>query len=144
MAHINAHKHGGVRDFRAELHTPEITAKLGVHLTNNIKENTVIVLSNCAVSHELRNNWRITINFVLQKRVEVLVVRLVGHNNKEDELRVLDLSIATLDDRQNFLVVVVLDGLSETFKKDFFVVRCLVRNRAHISKFNLNFQALLG
>lgn len=72
------------------------------------------------------------------------MVRLVWHNHKEDELRVLDLSIATLDDRQNFLVVVVLDGLSETFKKDFFVVRCLVRNRAHIGKFNLNFQALLG
>jgi len=72
------------------------------------------------------------------------VVRLVGHNNKEDELRVLDLSIATLDDRQNFLVIVVLDGLSETFKKYFLVICCLVRNRAHISKFNLNFQALLG
>ena len=139
MANINAHKHGSIRDFRAELHTPEITAKFGVHLTNNIEENTVIVLRNCAVSHELRNNWRITINFVLQKRVKVLVVRLVGHNHKEDELRVLDLSIAALDDGQNFLVVVVLDGLSETFKKDLFVVRCLVRNRAHVSELHLNF-----
>lgn len=139
MANINAHKHGGVRNFRTELHTPEITAKFGVHLTNNIKENTVIVLLNCAVSHKLRNNWRITINFVLQERVEVLVVRLVGHNNKEDELRMLDLSIAALDDGQNFFVVVVLDGLSETFKKDLLMICCLIRNRAHVSELHLNF-----
>jgi hypothetical protein len=139
MTDINADKHGGVRNFWAELHTPQISAKLGVHLTNNVKENTVIVLLNGAVSDELRNDWRITINFVFQKRVEVLVVRLVRHNHKEDELRVLDLSIAALDNRQDFLVVVVLDRLSKTLKEYLLVVSCLVRNRANVSELYLNF-----
>jgi hypothetical protein len=49
------------------LHAPEITTKFGVHLTDDVKENAVIVLLDSAVSNELRNDRGITIDLVLQE-----------------------------------------------------------------------------
>lgn len=53
VTHINTHKHGAVGDFLTELHAPEITTEFGVHLTDDVKENAVIVLLNRTVSHKL-------------------------------------------------------------------------------------------
>jgi hypothetical protein len=57
MADINANKHGLVTDLGPKRHSPQITAKLGIHLSNNVQEDTVIVLRNGAISDELRNDW---------------------------------------------------------------------------------------
>ena len=53
MTNIYAHQHGLVGDFRTELHSPEITAELGIHLADDVKEDAVVVLSNRAVCNEL-------------------------------------------------------------------------------------------
>jgi len=141
---IDTDKHGAVRDFLTELHAPEITTEFSVHLTDDVKENAVVVLLNSTVSDKLGNDRRVAVNFVLQERVEVLMIRLIGHDDQEDELRVLDLATTALNDRQDLLVVVVLDRLGKALEEDLLVVGRLVRDRANISKFHLNFQALLG
>ena len=63
---------------------------------------------------------------------------MVGHYYEEDELGVADNTVAVADGGGNFLVVVVLDRLSEGLKKDFFMERCLIRNRTNIGVLNSN------
>lgn len=53
MADINADEHGLVRDLRPKLHSPQVTAKLSVHLTDDVEENTVVILGNRAIGDEL-------------------------------------------------------------------------------------------
>lgn len=79
--------------FRTERHSPEIAAKLGVHLADDVKENPVIVLGDGAVGNELRDNRAIAVDLVLKEGVEVLVVRVVGHYDQEYEVRVLDCTV---------------------------------------------------
>lgn len=81
VADINADQHGLVRDLLAELHAPEITAELGVHLTDDVEEDTVIVALDGAVGDELRDDRAVAVDFVFQERIEVLVVRVVGHDD---------------------------------------------------------------
>lgn len=90
MTDINTDEHGLVRDLGSERHTPEITAKFGVHLSDDIQEDTIIVLGNSAVGDKLGNDGTVTVDLVLQERIEVLMVRVVGHDDKEDEVRVLN------------------------------------------------------
>ena len=85
---VNADKHSLFTDLRSEGHSPQVTAKLSVHLSNDIEEDTVVVLSNSAIGHKLRDNRRITVDLVFDERVEVLVIRMVRHNHQEDELGV--------------------------------------------------------
>lgn len=66
------------------------------------------------------------------------MVGVVGHYHKEDELGVTDNTVTVADGWGNFLVVVVLDRLSEGLKKDFFMERCLIRNRTNIGILNSN------
>jgi hypothetical protein len=77
-----------VRDFFSELHPPEVATELRVHLPDDVQENTVVVPLNRPVSHELRNHRAVAVDFVFQKGVEVLVVRVVGHDDQKDKLGV--------------------------------------------------------
>lgn len=72
------------------------------------------------------------------------MVRLVWHNHKENELRVLDLTATVHNDGQDLFIVVVLNRLSEALKQHFLVVCSLVRDRAHISEFHLDFKTFLS
>jgi len=90
VADVNAHKHGLLGDLRAEGHTPEVTTEFGIHLADDVEEDSVIILGNRAVGDELRDDWTVTVDLVLEEGVEVLVVRVVRHDNQEDEVRVLD------------------------------------------------------
>ena len=93
VAHINTNEHGLLGYFRTERHSPEIAAKLGVHLADDVEENPVIVLGDGAVGNELRDNRAIAVDLVLEEGVEVLVVRVVGHYDQEYEVRVLDCTV---------------------------------------------------
>jgi len=143
VAHIDTYKHGLFGNLGAELHAPQVTAELGVHLANDVEEDAIVVLGDGAVGHELRDDGRVTIDLVLDERVEVLVVRVVGHDHEEDELRVLDLTVGLADCSRHFLVVVILDGLGEGLEEDFFVEGGLVGDRTDISEFDLDAEALL-
>ena len=90
MAHIDTDQHGLGRNLISEGHAPEVTAELGVHLTDDVQEDTVIILGNSAVSHELRDDGTVTVDLVLEEGVEVLMVGVVGHNDKEDEIGVFN------------------------------------------------------
>lgn len=72
------------------------------------------------------------------------MVRLVWHNHKENELRVLDLTATVHNDGQDLFIVVVLNRLSEALKQHFLVVCSLVRDGAHISEFHLDFKTFLS
>ena len=90
MADINADEHGLLRDLVAEGHTPEIATEFGIHLADDVEEDSVVILGNCAVRNELRDDGAVAVDLVLEERIEVLVVRVVRHDHEEDEVRVLD------------------------------------------------------
>ena len=72
------------------------------------------------------------------------MVRVIGHNDQEDKLRVLDCAIGLLNHGQNFFVVVVLDALSKRLKKNFLVVSSFISYWTNMSKFNLNAKSFLS
>lgn len=78
-------------------------------MTNDIQENPVVVLGNGAVSNELRNDRGVTVDLVFDERVEILVVGVIRHDHQEDELGVLHRTVRTLQDGDDFLIVVVLN-----------------------------------
>ena len=86
MADINADKHSLLRNLITKGHAPEVTAEFGIHLADDIEEDSVIILGNSAVGHELRDDGAVTVDLVLQERIEVLMVRVVRHDNQEDEV----------------------------------------------------------
>ena len=67
MANVDANKHGLLGNLVAEGHTPEVTAKLRVHLTDDVQEYAVVVLGNGPVGHELRDDWAIAVDLVLEE-----------------------------------------------------------------------------
>ena len=85
MAHINSNQHSLIGDFLAERHSPKISSEFGIHLSDDIQEDTVIILLDGAVGDKLGDDRTVTIDLVLQERVEVLVVGVVWHDNEEDE-----------------------------------------------------------
>jgi len=85
MAHIDTHKHGSFRDFGAKAHAPQVSSNLGVHLSDDVHENTIVVFSNGTVSHKLRDHRSLTVDFILKERIEVLMVRVIRHDYQEDK-----------------------------------------------------------
>jgi len=67
VANVDTHEHGLVADLGSKRHAPQVAAELSVHLSDNVKEDAVIVLGDRAVSHELRNHWRVAVNLVLNE-----------------------------------------------------------------------------
>ena len=86
MAHINSNQHGLIGDFLAKRHSPKISSEFGVHLSDDIQEDTVIILLDCAVGDKLGDYRTVTVDLVLQEGVEVLVVSVVWHDNEEYEI----------------------------------------------------------
>ena len=137
MANIDANEHSLLRNFIAEGHAPEVTSEFRVHLANNVKEDSVIVLHDGAIGDELRDDGAVTIDLVLEERVEVLVVRVVWHDHQEDEVRVLDRfhTIAInrgVDGRNHFPVIVVLDARCKSFQKILIMDSGTIRHWADI------------
>jgi len=61
-------------------------------LTNDVKKNAIVVLGDGSVSNKLTDNRWITIDLILQERIEILVIGVVWHDDKEDKLGMLDSS----------------------------------------------------
>jgi hypothetical protein len=64
VTNINTDKHRLVRNFWTKLHSPQITTKLGVHLTNDIQKYSVVIFGNGSVCDKLGYNWTVAIYFV--------------------------------------------------------------------------------
>lgn len=71
------------------------------------------------------------------------MVSVVWHYHQEQELGVLNCAIRLLNGWQHFLVVVVLDSLSEGIKQDLFVDKGLVGHWTDVCVLNLDIQTLL-
>ena len=143
MANVDAHQHGLLGNLIAEGHAPEVAAKLGVHLADDVQEDSVVVLGNSPVGHELRDDRAVAVNLVLEERVEVLVVGVVGHDDQENEVGVLDGSARVLDRRQHLLVVVVLDARGKSFQKILLVDGGLVGDGADVGVLNSDVETFL-
>ena len=143
MADIDTHKHGLLGDLVAEGHAPKVTAEFGIHLANDVEEDTVVVLRNCPDGHKLRDHRRITIDLVLQEGVEVLVVRVVGHDDQEDEIGVFNCAIRSLDGGQDLLVIIILDRGREGLKEILLVLSSLIQDRADVGVLDPDVEALL-
>lgn len=143
MTHINAHEHGLLRNLAAERHAPEVTAELSVHLPDDVEEDTVVVLGDGAIGDELRDNWGVTVDLILKEGVEVLMISVIRHDDQEDEIGVFDGTIGSLDRRQDFLVVVVLDARCERLKQVLFMLSSLIQHRADVGVLNADIEALL-
>ena len=65
VAHIDADEHSLLRNLVAEGHAPEVAAKLGIHLPDDVEEDSVIVFGDSAVGDELRDHGCITVDLVL-------------------------------------------------------------------------------
>jgi len=110
MADINSDEHGGLRYFLSKAHAPEITSNLSVHLTNYVHKNAIVILGDRAVSYKLRDDRGLTVDLVLEERIEVLVVRVVGHDDQEDKAGFG----SSRDVRLHATVVVELDALCKS------------------------------
>ena len=143
MANVDAHKHSLLGNLVAEGHAPEVTAKLRVHLTDDVQEYAVVVLGNGPVGHELRDDRAVTVNLVLEEGVEVLVVGVVRHDDQEYKVGVLDGSTRVLDRRQHLLVVVVLDARGKSFQKILLVDGGLVGDGANVGVLDSDVEAFL-
>jgi hypothetical protein len=50
---VDTDKHSLVGNLSSERHTPEITTDLSVHLSDDVHEDTIVVLGDSAVCHKL-------------------------------------------------------------------------------------------
>ena len=143
VANIDTHKHGLFGDLLAERHSPEIASKLGVHLSDDVQEDSIVVLEDCSVGDELGDNRTVAVDFIFQERIEVLMVGVVRHDHQEEELRVFDGSIGIVDHWQHLFVVVVLDGRGEGIQEELLVNQGLVSNWTDVCILNLNIKTFL-
>lgn len=67
MTHINTHQHSSLGNFRAKAHTPQVSTNLGIHLTDDVHEDTVVILGDGPVGNELRDYRCLTVNLILQE-----------------------------------------------------------------------------
>lgn len=113
VTNVDADEHGLARDLWAKAHAPEVSTGLGVHLADDVEEDTVIFATNSAIGDELRDDGAVAVDLVLQERVEVLVIRMIWHYNQEDKLGVLDSAARFANLWHHFFVVVVLNCLAK-------------------------------
>lgn len=109
MADINTNKHSFVGDFCSKGHTPQISTNFCVHLSNDVHEDTIIILCYSTVSNKLWNDWCLTVNFILEEWVKILMVWVIWHDDQEDESRFR----TACDMRLNSTVVIELNTLCE-------------------------------
>ena len=56
VANVDTDKHGLVGDLSSEVHSPEITAELGIDLSHDVQVDAIVVAVDGLGSHELRDD----------------------------------------------------------------------------------------
>lgn len=84
VANINTDEHGLVGDFWAEVHSPEITAELGIDLSDNVQIDSVVISVDSLACHKLRDNGVVRVNFIFNGGVEVLLSQAIRDDDKEE------------------------------------------------------------
>lgn len=96
VAHIDTNQHGRFRDFLRELHSPEISSKFGVDLSEEVHVDSEVVLVDGSVLNKLRNHRAIAVDLVLQSSVEVLLLITI-RNDDQEEVEFVDSGLALLE-----------------------------------------------
>lgn len=81
VADINTYEHCLRGDFLVEVHSPQITTKLHVDLTDDVHVDPVVVSVDRLVGHELRDNGVVGVDLVLDGLVEELLPSGVRDND---------------------------------------------------------------
>jgi len=84
VANVDSYEHGSFRDFGSEIESPQIAAKLGIDLAEDVDVDSVVVLLNGLGAHKLRDDRRISVDLVLESSVQVLLLDVVGHDDEEE------------------------------------------------------------
>jgi len=86
----------------------------------------------------LRNDGRFTVDFILEERVEILMIGVVGHDDQEDEAGLGTRGDVWLHSR----VIVELDTLGECLQKFVFVLSGPVLDKADVCVLNEDIKSL--
>lgn len=86
VANINTNKHGLIGDFWSVIEAPKITTKLSVDLSEDVNVDSVVILLENLSGDELRNDWAVSVDLVLEGGVKMLSFDRVWHNDQEEEL----------------------------------------------------------
>lgn len=143
MADINAYKHSLGGDLLAKVHAPEITTDFGVHLTDDVEEDAVIVLHNGAVGNKLRDYRAVAVDLVLDYSVEFLVITLIWHNYHENKLErntALDRFILGngLKVFSNNIIIISLNLTCESCKQLVFILQSLITDCDDLCELNVD------
>lgn len=84
VANVDTNKHGLGRNILAEAHSPEIATELGIDLTDDVEEDSVVVSSNGLAGHELGDDWVVAVDLVLNSSVELLLTEGVRDDHQEE------------------------------------------------------------
>jgi hypothetical protein len=84
MANIYSHKHCLPTDLLAKAHPPEVSTELSIDLPDDVDKNTVIILQNSLLRHKLTDDWTVSINFIFESRVKILLLDLIWHDNQKE------------------------------------------------------------
>ena len=117
VANVDSDKHGLRGDFGTEVEAPEVSAELGVDLSEDVDVDPVVVLLDGLARNKLGDDWTVGVDLVLESGVEVLLLDGVRHDDQE-EVEVLGLSwLAELSSlgvfAANICAVVVIDSVLE-------------------------------
>lgn len=119
VAYIDSDEHGLLRDFGAEVQVPQVSAKLGVDLSEDVDVDAVVELLDGLARHELGDHGAVGVDFVFQSGIQVLLLDGVGHDDQEKVqvfglfglLQLFSVRVLSAD----VFGVVVVDGLLESF-----------------------------
>ena len=98
---------------------PQVSTQLGVDLSEDVDEDTIVELLDGLARHELRDDRAVCVDLVLESCVEVLLLDRVWHDDQEKVeifsllwlLQLFSIGIFSAD----ILGVVVVNGLLESF-----------------------------
>ena len=84
MTYVNTHKHSLPWNLRPKVEPPQITAKLGINLSQDIDIDPIIVFLNGFTRYELRDNWAVSVYFVFESSVKMLLFYRIRHDDEEE------------------------------------------------------------
>lgn len=145
VTYINTNKHGLGRDFFAEVHAPQVTSNLSIHLANDVEEDTVVILDDGTVGNKLGDDGTVTVDLVLDYPVEFLMIALVRHNDHENKLErntALDRFILGngLKIFSNNVIIISLNLTCESCKQLVLVLEGLVVDCDNLSELDVDVQ----
>lgn len=85
VAYVDSYEHGFSGDFRVKVHSPEVSTKFCIDLTEDIHVDLVFIFIESLGSDKLGDHRIVRVDLVLDGGVEVLLFDFVRHNDHEEK-----------------------------------------------------------